>query len=61
MPEAGVIIATSNQYYTECLIPAKHIFIPLLQICFAANKTVAGSVSTLCNPPYALTDKPVEV
>ena len=23
-----------------------------LQNCFFANKTVAGSVSTLCNPPY---------
>ena len=26
-----------------------------------ANKTVDGSVSTLCNPPCSQTDKPVEV
>ena len=26
-----------------------------------ASKRVAGSVSTLCNPPYTENDKPVEV
>ena len=52
--------------FQRCLLYSKHFQLLKetemnIKELFFANKTVAGSVIGLCDPPYTKTDKPVEV